>query len=271
MKRLSLTSTPAESWIHKILKKSIYQNIYENNDIVEYSLEKYFGNRFADIYFKLNNNQDIVIEIQNSAITIKEIINRTKDYNQKGIYVLWILHGNGKCVASPKEPRDKKKIKISLAESFLHKMYGGRVYYINLIKSRKKVSITLPFALHFSKLSNKRKRGMFKTRFHFFFYRDSNFIKVSNWRLLCTEFSDFKIARFYDKSLKVLLKEEILKKIPLKTNKVIKTKKSLYRIINCFKKKYGEYILLTVLIELNKQNVIQLSHKLIKRIKRKIL
>lgn len=270
MKNLSSFSTPAESWIHKILKKLLYQKIYENNDIVEYSLEKYFGNRFADIYFRLINNQEIVIEIQNSAITVKEIINRTKDYNQKGIYVLWILHGNGKCVASPKEPRDSRKIKISPAESYLHKMYGGRVYYINLIKSGKKVSISLPFALHFTKLLDKRKRGMFKSRFHIFFYRDSNFMNIPNWRLLCTEFSEFKIARFYDKNLKVVLKQEILKKFTLKANKTIKTKKSLYRITNCFKKKYGEYIILMVLMELNRQNIIQLSYKIIKKIRRKI-
>ncbi|MFX1235763.1 MAG: competence protein CoiA family protein [Promethearchaeota archaeon] len=270
MKKLPFISTAAESKIHKALKELIYQKVCENNDIVNISLEKYFGNRFADIYFKLNSNQHVVIEIQNSPITVKEIIHRTKDYNQKGIYVLWILHGKGSCVASPKAPRDEKGIKISPAESFLHKMYGGRVYYINFIQFKKKFSITTPFAIHYSKLLDKRKRGMLKSRFYFFFYRNSNFVDVPSWKLLCTEFSGFKIARFYDKNLKSVLKEEILKQVGSTANLVMKEKRFLKEILDPFKKKYGMYIILNELIELVKQNEISLSYKLIKKIRRKI-
>lgn len=270
MKNLSFIGSPAESGIHKTLKESIYQKVYDSNDIIEKSLEKYFGNRFADIYLKLSNNQEVVIEIQNSAITVKEIINRTKDYNQKGIYVLWILHGNGTCVASPKLPRDERRIKISPAEGFLHKIYGGRVYYINLVKSKKKVLTTTPFALHFSKLLDKSKRGIFKSRFRAFFYRSSNFLNIPSWRLLCTEFSGYKIARFYDKNLKVVLKGEIMKRVTPLANTIIKTKKPLRRIIKHFKKKYGEYMILNAIMELLKQNEIQLDYKVIKRIRRKM-
>jgi len=270
MKNLSFIGSPAESGIHKTLKESIYQKVYDSNDIIEKSLEKYFGNRFADIHLKLSNNQEVVIEIQNSAITVKEIINRTKDYNQKGIYVLWILHGNGTCVASPKLPRDERRIKISPTEGFLHKMYGGRVYYINLVKSKKKVLTTTPFALHFSKLLDKSKRGIFKSRFRAFFYRSSNFLNIPSWKLLCTEFSGYKIARFYDKNLKVVLKGEIMKRVTPLANTIIKTKKQLRRIIKHFKKKYGEYMILNAIMELLKQNEIQLDYKVIKRIRRKM-
>ncbi|MFX0026718.1 MAG: competence protein CoiA family protein, partial [Candidatus Hermodarchaeota archaeon] len=174
MKELTLVSTPAESGIHKVLKTLLCQNLCENNDnIIEKSLEKYFGNRFADIYLKLNNGKEIVIEVQNSKISVKELKNRTKDYNNKGIYVLWILHGQGNCVISQKSPKDKKEIKISPAESFLHRMYGGRVYYINLVHNKKNMSASIPFALHFTKLLNKRKRGMFRFRYTTFFYRSS--------------------------------------------------------------------------------------------------
>ena len=271
MKELSLISTPAESGIHKALKALLYQNLCENNDnIIEKSLEKYFGNRFADIYLKLNNGKEIVIEVQNSKISVKELKNRTKDYNDKGIYVLWILHGQGNCVASPKSPKNEKEIKISPAESFLHKMYGGRVYYINLVHFKKNIPISIPFALHFTKLLNKRKRGMFRFRYSTFFYRSSNFMEIPSWKLLCTEFSGFKIARFYDRNIKILLKEEILNYVNQHSESTIRGKKLLKLVIKNFNKKYGKLMILNALIELNNNNKINFNYKLIKKIRKKI-
>ncbi len=271
MKELSLISTPAESGIHKALKVLLCQNLCENNDnIKEKSLEKYFGNRFADIYLKLNNGKKIVIEVQNSKISVKELKNRTKDYNDKGIYVLWILHGQGNCVVSPKLPKNEKEIKISPAENFLHKMYGGRVYYINLVHFKKNISISIPFALHFSKLLNKRKRGMFRFKYMTFFYQNSNFMKVPNWKLLCTEFSGFKIARFYDKNIKILLKEEILNYINQYSKFTLKGKKLFTLVINNFNKKYGKFMIFNALIELSNNNKINYDYKLIKKIRKKV-
>ena len=271
MKELSLISTPAESGVHKALKTLLCQNLCENNDnIIVKSLEKYFGNRFADIYLKLNNGKEIVIEVQNSKISVKELKKRTKDYNDKGVYVLWVLHGQGNCVVSPKSPKDKKEIKISPAESFLHKMYGGRVYYINLVHLKKNMSVSIPFALHFSKLLNKRKRGMFRFRYTTFFYRSSNFMQIPSWKLLCTEFSGFRIARFYDKNIKILLKEDILNYINQHSKSTIKGKKLLKLVIKNFNKKYGKFMILNVLIELFNNNKIKFDYKLINRIRKKI-
>ncbi len=272
MKGLSLISTPAESGIHKALKTLLCQNLCENNDnVIEKSLEKYFGNRFADIYLKLNNGKEIVIEVQNSKISVKELKNRTKDYNDRDIYVLWILHGQGNCVASPKSPKNEKEIKISPTESFLHKIYGGRVYYVNLIHFKENMSISIPFALHFSKLLNKRKRGLFRFRYTTFFYRSSNFMEIPNWKLLCTEFLGFKIARFYDKNIKILLKEEILNYINQHSKSTIKGKKLLRLIIKNFNKKYGKLMILNALIELNNKSKINFGYRLIKKIRKKIL
>ena len=271
MREFSLISTPAESGIHKALKTLLCQSLCENNDnIIEKSLEKYFGNRFADIYLKLNNSKEIVIEVQNSKISVKELKNRTKDYNDKGIYVLWILHGQGNCVVSPKSPKDEKEVKISPAESFLHKMYGGRVYYINLVHFKKNMSVSIPFALHFTKLLNKRKRGIFKFRYTTFFYRSSNFMEIPSWKLLCAEFSGFKIARFYDKNIKILLKQEILKYINQHSKSTIKDKKLLKLVIKNFNKKYGKFIILNVLMELNNNSKIKFDYKLINKIRKKL-
>ena len=211
MKEISLLSTPAESHFHRAIKLFLYKYIYENNNsIVKRSLEKYFGNRYADVYFKLDTGKEVVVEVQNSKISVKEIIARTKDYNGKGMFVLWMLYGEGKCVASPKRPIDDKLIKISPAENYLHRMYGGRVYYVNLDIRRNKASLKTPFALHYSKPIKKRKQALFKCGYDSYFLRDSNFITIPSWSILCTEFAGFKITRFYDKNIKSLLKKKIL-------------------------------------------------------------
>jgi len=150
-------------------------------------------------------------------------------------------------------------------------MYGGRVYYINLVHFKKNMLISVPFALHFSKLLNKKKRGMFRFRYYTFFYRSSNFMEIPSWKLLCTEFSGFKIARFYDKNIKILLKEEILNYINQHSKSTIKGKKLLKLVIKNFNKKYGKLMILNSLIELNNNNKINFDYKLIKRIRKKIL
>jgi hypothetical protein len=139
----------------------LYQYIYENDtNIVQRSLEKYFDKRFADVYFKYKDGKEVVVEIQNSQISVKEVIQRTRDYNKQGAYVLWILHGEGRCVASPKYPLNSKNVKISMAENFLHKLYGGRVYYLNLKVRNGKGSISDLFALHLIK-PIKKKRDLY--------------------------------------------------------------------------------------------------------------
>ncbi|MFX0005963.1 MAG: competence protein CoiA family protein [Promethearchaeota archaeon] len=125
---LSAYNAKSESFYHKAIKRLLLKFISESNKrIIEKSLEKYINNRRADVYFKLNSGEEIVIEVQSSKISVKEIIERTEHYNNAGIYVLWVLYGNGTCVASPKSAVDKKDIKISTVENFLFKMLGGRV------------------------------------------------------------------------------------------------------------------------------------------------
>ena len=90
----SIYNTKSESFYHKAIKKLIFKYISEKNkNILDRSLEKLIDNRRADVYFKLKSGKQIVVEVQNSNITIKEIIDRTEYYNKNGIYIIWILHG----------------------------------------------------------------------------------------------------------------------------------------------------------------------------------
>jgi len=271
MKEISLVSTPAESKFHKVIKFLLYKCIFENvNLITERSIEKYFGNRIADIYFKFQSGQEVVVEIQNSKISVKEIIKRNIDYNKRGIYILWILHGEGNCVADSKYPQDVKEIKISLAENFLHRMYGGRVYYINLDIKNNKASLSNLFALHFSKPLNKKRRDLFRTRYNSYFFRDSNYTEIHNWNILCTEFSNFKIARFYDKNIKSILKERIISYYILQKDKFHKDKKLYKAILKHFKKKYGLYMILNAIIELINENKIDFHYKIARYIQKEL-
>ena len=271
MKEISLLSTPAESSFHKTIKLLLYKHLYENDgSIVKRSLEKYFGNRYADVYFKFDTGKEVVVEVQNSKITVKDIIARTKDYNEKGIFVLWMLYGEGKCVASPKKPIDAKSIRVSLAENYLHRMYGGRVYYVNLEIRRNKASLKTPFALHYSKPIKKKKQALFKNRYDSYFIRDSNFTTIPNWNIMCTEFAGFKIARFYDKNIKSLLKENILNFYKIEKKGGISDKKFVREVIRSFRKKYGLFLVYNSIIELIIEKKIKLSRKVVTKIKSKI-
>jgi hypothetical protein len=271
MKEISPISTPTESYSHRAIKLFLYKYIYENDKQVEIrALEKFFGNRFADVYFQLKNGQEIAIEVQNSKISPKEIISRFNDYNKQGVYVLWILYGEGKCVASPKYPINAKLVKISLAEKILHHIYGGRVYYVNLDFRNDKISLQKPFALHFSNPFKKKFRGIFKARYDSYFYRDSLFTIIPSWNILCTEFSGYKIARFYDKNLKTVLKEK-LKKIFDDEKKVRRKDKKIIKVmLDIFEKKYGRYLVFYVMIELINEKKIDFCRKVQERIRKKI-
>ena len=271
MKEISLVSTPAESYSHKAIKLFLYKYIFENDRKIEKkSLEKFIGNRFADVYFRLKTGQEIAIEVQNSRITPKEIISRCDDYTKQGVYVLWILYGEGKCVASPKYPINSKRMKISLAENALHRIYGGRVYYVNLNIRDNKVSLQAPFALHFSKPFKKKLRGVFKTRYDSYFFRDVIFTQIPNWNIFCTEFSGYKIARFYDKNLKTVLKEKILKIYYQEVNGKKKDKAIIKTILKMFEVKYGRYMIYYVIIELFNEQRINFCRKTIKKIQKMI-
>jgi hypothetical protein len=186
------------------------------------------------------------------------------------MFVLWILHGKGNSVASPKLPEDKKDVKISPAEKLLHKIYGGRVYYVNVNKYFHKNTITFPFAIHYS-LSDKKPKKSFRKNYEYFYYRNSNYVMIYNWKLLCVEYNGFKIARFYDKNIKISLKNQILKFIQefikiyaLNYEKKSKTKKLVKNIFKEYSSTYGKAIIIEA-INLLKENI-QINEKYFNKI-----
>jgi hypothetical protein len=286
MTLISERGTPAESFSHKAIKQLILKYMAKNDsNIIKSSLEKYFQNRRADVYFKFRDGKEVVVEIQNSRISVKEIIDRTLDYNKKGMYVLWLLNGKGKIVNSPKMLCHMKDLKISPAEHFLHKIYGGRVYYVTLNKHNNKTTITPPFALHFSP-SKKNSTQIFKSKFDYYYIRNVNFVKIPNWKLLCVDYT-FKIARFYDKHALKILKfkilgflQEILKRNCSNCQKRFKLlrrctlsshcdfqpytgKKLIKIIIAYFGSKYGTPIILKALRQLSLVRKIDVKEKII--------
>ncbi|UCC20511.1 MAG: hypothetical protein JSV62_04265 [Promethearchaeota archaeon] len=264
--------TKSESFCHKAIKRLMYGYISENNkkSIIEKSLEKYIATRRADVYFRFTSGYEIVVEVQNSKISVKEIINRTEFYNKAGIFIMWILYGNGPCVASPKFPEDNKNIKISIMENFLHRMYGGRVYYVNINFYEDKTTISIPFALHFSPSSKKKNHKLFQTRYENYYIKNVNFTKIPSWNILCVNFNGYKLARFYDKNIKRVLKSLILDYYYTNLKSVRSNKKLINLIINQFIQKYGKFLILKAILELSKEKKIEFSQIIISKIKKKL-
>ncbi len=272
-KLISTLDSKSESFYHKAMKELIYKFISKrSNNILESSKEKYFKNHRADVYFKLKSGQEIVVEVQHSKITIKEINKRTKYYNDQGIHVLWILHGKGKCVGDIKRPKHKKNVKLSTAEKFLHTMYG-RVYYVNINKKGDKTTITPPFALHFS-LSSHQTGKAIKEKFESFFTRNTNTSKIPSRELYCTTFRGIKIARFYDKNVKIVLEKNIMEFINRhfdQTNfrNFWKARKLIRTIFHQYDDFYGELLIIDCLNKLHEKKKITINKKMLLRKKAK--
>ncbi|GAG05062.1 unnamed protein product, partial [marine sediment metagenome] len=88
--------------------------------------------------------------------------------------------------------------------------------------------------------------------------------------IMCTEFAGFKIARFYDKNIKSLLKENILNFYKIEKKGGINDKKFVREVVRTFRKKYGLFLIYNSIVELYTKNKIGLSRKIVAKIKNKI-
>ena len=120
----------AESFEHKRMKQYMFENLHANNNIKRMELEYNVKSRRADLYGELIDGKKFVIEFQNSKISVAEIVERTKLYNENNMFVLWILNG----VSYKRTPQNEDEKYISIEEDRLHRMYKGRVYYMNMTK-----------------------------------------------------------------------------------------------------------------------------------------
>ncbi|MHA1412188.1 MAG: competence protein CoiA family protein [Promethearchaeota archaeon] len=263
---LQVNKKASESKIHSTLKNLVLEYFLENNaSIIDYKIEKFCGRRFADIFLELKDGEKVAVEIQCSYIKIEELIKRTEDYNSKGIHILWLLHDKGNCLIDYKVPKNGKNIKVSPLEVYLHRMYGGRVYYIDLEQKRKTRNLIKLFALYFSKPNKKHLRGAFRTPYRYYYYRNIYYTEILNPEILCTEYLGVKIARFYDKNFKRIVKEKILSYLEeLSENSFLIhiDKAKFKKVLKKFKKSFDNYLIKRVFMELREDTRIRFSPKL---------
>lgn len=99
----------AESFEHKRMKQYMFENLHANNNIKQMELEYNVKSRRADLYGELVDGKKFVTESQNSKISESEIVERTRLYNENGMFELWILNG----VSYKRIPRNEDEKFIS--------------------------------------------------------------------------------------------------------------------------------------------------------------
>jgi len=194
----------AESLEHKMMKRYFYENLRNANNVKKMELEYIVESRRADLYGELANGKKFVIEFQNSKISVEEIVERTKLYNSNDMYVLWILNG----VRYNKSPKNEDKKIISVEEDKLHRMYKGRVYYMNMTKDGLQSAI---YPLHFTTcLDEKYSSGRAWTAR----YTKRKSVICGPTPTLQLVFMEskrsFRLARFKDKNIQWSCVEEIM-------------------------------------------------------------
>ena len=239
-----------ESFEHIKIKDFFYDNLPLDNKVKTIKLEYSIGNRIADVYCKLESGKEIVIEIQHSMILSKDLLQRTKEYNEHNCYVLWVFNGS----SFERLPKIEDKIRILGFERSSHALYRGRVYYINMTKTGLHSPVyPLYFANYYEhKISN----------YGFGYYKKSKTKKsvvpseIPSLKLKLFKNKGYKLAGFHDdnirktctESLRQFLKE--FENVEEKVKNIKKMKshhKKLFIIIAMFGRQFGLYLLFDVL------------------------
>jgi len=229
------------------------------NQISSKKVEYKIGDQIADVYFELHNGKKVVIECQNSQISRRKLIERTKNYTHKDIYVLWIFNGHGTCVSERKNPLNQDEVGVLGMEKRVHSLYGGRIYYMNV--SGRKI-IDSPFALHFSPFF-RHKNSKFNYLGYDKYYKDKRSItlgRIPNYKIICIEAKGYKLARFTDKHVSTLCIEHIISCIKEICQKCLLEGKNVYdcidipltSLISKVKDRYGFYLPRLLLKKSNK-------------------
>jgi competence protein CoiA len=109
-----------ESENHRRCKAEIWVCLADAPNVADVQLERPLGEVRADVSARING-VPVAIEVQISNLSIADIIRRTKEYERKGIYVLWL--------AQWKPALDSGRYTPKPWERWLHAAYFGRVYY----------------------------------------------------------------------------------------------------------------------------------------------
>jgi len=109
-----------ESAQHMAAKLAIYDALRTEPNVTGLELEKDFRISVADV-FAFISNVPVALEIQRSSLSVNEITQRTENYRQLGIAVLWI--------ALNRPELDATRYSPNAWEKWCHAAYFGRVYY----------------------------------------------------------------------------------------------------------------------------------------------
>jgi len=240
----------AESFEHLRIKEYLYENLPLDNKIDIIKKEYPIGNRKADIYCKLVNGKEIVVEIQHSMILTKDLLQRTKEYNEQNCYVLWVFNGS----SFERFPKIEDNIPYLSFEKCSHMLYRGRVYYINMTK----YGIYSPvYPLHFANYYEKK-----ISKYGFRYYRKSSNKKtvipsiIPSLSFKMFKNKGYKLAGFYDDNIRKKCIEEIRQfliryaKIDEEIKDIKKLnphQKKLFIIVAIYGQQYGLHLIYNVL------------------------
>ena len=240
----------AESIEHLRIKEYFVENIPLVNDIAKITEEYYIGDRIADVYCELGNGKKIVIEVQHSMILAKDLIQRTKEYNENDCFVLWVFNGS----SFDRLPRNEHWVRILNFEKICQKLYQGRVYYINM----RKTGIHSPvYPLYFNTFYEKK-----ALQNGFVYYRKSktkksvilgdisslNFETFKNQKLKLARFRDENIREKSIRDIKRFLEDnpEIHRYLDSSTSNHI-SKKLLFALLGKFARTYNVDLIYDIL------------------------
>ncbi|MBY9009443.1 MAG: hypothetical protein KGD74_06225 [Candidatus Lokiarchaeota archaeon] len=240
----------AESFEHLRIKEHFYTYLPLDNKIDVLKKEYPIGDRIADIYCKLSTGKKIVIEIQHSMILVKDLIQRTKEYNENNCFVLWVFNGS----SFERFPKIEANVRILGFEKWCHLVYRGRVYYINMIKSGVHSPV---YPAHFA---NQYELKYSKSGFQFY-YRSltkKSFIPslIPSLKIKTFKNIGFNLASFYDNNVRSSCLAEITQFLNnysvietevKKIKKMSRNQKTLYLIIGIYGDKYGLNLLFNIL------------------------
>ena len=240
----------AESFEHLRIKEHFYTFLPLDNKIEILKKEYPIGNRIADIYCKLSTGKEIVVEIQHSMILVKDLIQRTKEYNENNCFVLWIFNGS----SFERYPKIEENVRILGFEKWCQQLYRGRVYFINMTKSGAHSPV---YPAHFSNYYELKNS---KSRFQYYHRSLTKkcFIPsyITSLKIKTFKNMGFNLAGFYDDNIRNSCLEEIkqflnkygdIEPEVKKIKKMNQNQKMLYLIISIFSNKYGLNLLFNIL------------------------
>jgi competence protein CoiA len=98
----------------------IYEALLRQPGVAKVALERSLTSVRPDVSARINGIP-VAIEVQISTLSHETIIHRTKEYERKGIYVLWLAQWTPYLDGERYSPR--------LWEKWVHAAYFGNVYY----------------------------------------------------------------------------------------------------------------------------------------------